>query len=320
MIVKLSKTLNDVIRFWALIWRPTFSRVGAEWQHERNTFVFQCVGLTMDVHGSDVVCQFIGLYTWWAIFFVRHSRKPKIVWWNYRPAQLWHWRSRPCCCQCRNWQRKERWGLLPAPRHFSGRADRRPTRSLPCRQATAGAAWRWFVCRAHRARKQWNVCAHRSVCLPRATRCWSDCLTPSAGKWSTRGLCCGSQVWRHTYIHHPPRPLLSLPLTPLPPPQMLTSQQPYELTKQPLRLLESRAGLARNIMHVINGKRDPNTPCTFLFQIIFLVRDLKYAILTSLSVHKCTDVRKKRLYLWWSSCTLYLHACQVRVTTGDSGL
>ena len=27
-----------------------------------------------------------------------------------------------------------------------------------------------------------------------------------------------------------------------------------------------------------------------------------------------------RMYLWWSLCTLYLHACQVRVTVGDSGL
>ena len=26
------------------------------------------------------------------------------------------------------------------------------------------------------------------------------------------------------------------------------------------------------------------------------------------------------MYLWWSLCTLYLHACQVRVTVGDSGL
>ena len=26
------------------------------------------------------------------------------------------------------------------------------------------------------------------------------------------------------------------------------------------------------------------------------------------------------MYVWWSSCTLYLHARQVRVTTGDSGL
>ena len=25
-------------------------------------------------------------------------------------------------------------------------------------------------------------------------------------------------------------------------------------------------------------------------------------------------------YLWWSLCTLYLHACQVRFTVGDSGL
>ena len=28
----------------------------------------------------------------------------------------------------------------------------------------------------------------------------------------------------------------------------------------------------------------------------------------------------KRMYLWWSLCILYLHACQVRVTVGDSGL
>ena len=27
-----------------------------------------------------------------------------------------------------------------------------------------------------------------------------------------------------------------------------------------------------------------------------------------------------RMYLWWSSCPLYLHACQVRLTIGDSGL
>ena len=27
-----------------------------------------------------------------------------------------------------------------------------------------------------------------------------------------------------------------------------------------------------------------------------------------------------RMYLWQSLCTLYLHACQVRVTVGDSGL
>ena len=27
-----------------------------------------------------------------------------------------------------------------------------------------------------------------------------------------------------------------------------------------------------------------------------------------------------RMYLWWSLCTLYLHACQVRGTVGDSGL
>ena len=30
--------------------------------------------------------------------------------------------------------------------------------------------------------------------------------------------------------------------------------------------------------------------------------------------------RLRYIYLWWSLCTLYLHACQVRVTVGDSGL
>ena len=27
-----------------------------------------------------------------------------------------------------------------------------------------------------------------------------------------------------------------------------------------------------------------------------------------------------RMYFWWSLCPLYLHACQVRITVGDSGL
>ena len=27
-----------------------------------------------------------------------------------------------------------------------------------------------------------------------------------------------------------------------------------------------------------------------------------------------------RMYLWWSLCTLHLHACQVKLTVGDSGL
>ena len=30
--------------------------------------------------------------------------------------------------------------------------------------------------------------------------------------------------------------------------------------------------------------------------------------------------RYLRIHLWWSLCTLYLPACQVRVTVGDSGL
>ena len=39
-------------------------------------------------------------------------------------------------------------------------------------------------------------------------------------------------------------------------------------------------------------------------------------------VHKLHQryVLNQRMYGWWSLCTLHLHACQVRVTVGDSGL
>ena len=41
-------------------------------------------------------------------------------------------------------------------------------------------------------------------------------------------------------------------------------------------------------------------------------------------VRKCTSGGSlctfEDMYLWWSWCTLYLHACQVRATEGDSGL
>ena len=30
--------------------------------------------------------------------------------------------------------------------------------------------------------------------------------------------------------------------------------------------------------------------------------------------------KKMRMYTWWSLCTLYLHACQVRLTVCNSGL
>ena len=30
--------------------------------------------------------------------------------------------------------------------------------------------------------------------------------------------------------------------------------------------------------------------------------------------------RSQKMYLWWRSCTFYLHACHVRVTVGDLGL
>ena len=32
------------------------------------------------------------------------------------------------------------------------------------------------------------------------------------------------------------------------------------------------------------------------------------------------QTEKDRMYLWWSLCTLYLFACQVKVTAGDSDL
>ena len=42
--------------------------------------------------------------------------------------------------------------------------------------------------------------------------------------------------------------------------------------------------------------------------------------LRSLLLYLCYVFQVLRMYLWWSLCTLYLHACQVRVTVGDSGL
>ena len=33
-----------------------------------------------------------------------------------------------------------------------------------------------------------------------------------------------------------------------------------------------------------------------------------------------TRLTSVRMYLWWSLCALYLHACQVRVAVDDSGL
>ena len=33
-----------------------------------------------------------------------------------------------------------------------------------------------------------------------------------------------------------------------------------------------------------------------------------------------SNISNLRMHLWWSLCTLYLFACQVRVTVGDSGL
>ena len=38
------------------------------------------------------------------------------------------------------------------------------------------------------------------------------------------------------------------------------------------------------------------------------------------SVVICQQICLLRMYLWWSLCTLHLHACQVRVTVSDSGL
>ena len=40
----------------------------------------------------------------------------------------------------------------------------------------------------------------------------------------------------------------------------------------------------------------------------------------SLCKNKNKQKQQQRMYLWWSLCTLYLHACQVRVTIGDSRL
>ena len=43
--------------------------------------------------------------------------------------------------------------------------------------------------------------------------------------------------------------------------------------------------------------------------------------LNTQKVQKNVDFnRTTRMYLGWNLCTLYLHACQVRVTVGDLGL
>ena len=55
---------------------------------------------------------------------------------------------------------------------------------------------------------------------------------------------------------------------------------------------------------------------------------IKGRLWTYLNLQKCISIgedelqkkkkrKQKRMYVWWSLCTLYLHACQVRVTIGD---
>ena len=60
-------------------------------------------------------------------------------------------------------------------------------------------------------------------------------------------------------------------------------------------------------------ERSPERLCTINTQ------ELWFYIRVNASNINC--IRGTSMYIWWSLCTLlYLHACQVRVTVGDSGL
>ena len=65
--------------------------------------------------------------------------------------------------------------------------------------------------------------------------------------------------------------------------------------------------------------------------VVFCPNKQRYfEVLLCVDLHQQKQIKKKykivvffffmRIYLWWSLCTLYLNACQVGVTVGDSGL
>ena len=69
------------------------------------------------------------------------------------------------------------------------------------------------------------------------------------------------------------------------------------------------------------GKQTNHKKFLEIFMIILKKKMFTYA--ENLGVQntpKSYENTPTRLYLWWSLLTLYLHACEVRVTVGDSGL
>ena len=68
---------------------------------------------------------------------------------------------------------------------------------------------------------------------------------------------------------------------------------------------------------------DAAHPFAIMCRVVFGMDRLKpmlWAVSTAWLSWHVHNLPLVPLYLWWSLCTLYLHACQVRVTVGDSGL
>ena len=70
-------------------------------------------------------------------------------------------------------------------------------------------------------------------------------------------------------------------------------------------------GPASKLCHVSSARQRPSRRSTTHTYSSFFCQLHYFYFLACLEL---------RMYLWWSSCTLYLHACQVRITTGISGL
>ena len=68
---------------------------------------------------------------------------------------------------------------------------------------------------------------------------------------------------------------------------------------------------------------DAAHPFAIMCRVVFGMDSMKpmlWAVSTAWLSWHIHNLPLVPLYLWWSLCTLYLHACQVRVTVGDSGL
>ena len=65
----------------------------------------------------------------------------------------------------------------------------------------------------------------------------------------------------------------------------------------------------------------PNTPESNVLRNFFSSSSPGFSWLFSRRrINRTLQSNILSMYVWWSLCTLYLHACQVRVTAGDSGL